>query len=55
MSQEAQIVHAVFPNPIQVLQVFLQRVFAQLVRNIPVRQLRLTHIALDPETHRDAP
>lgn len=31
VSQEAQIVKAVFPNPIAVMQVFLQRVFAQVV------------------------
>lgn len=31
-SQEAQIVRAVFPNPIAVMQVFLQRVFAQVVQ-----------------------
>ena len=30
---EAQIVKAVFPNPPVVMQVFLQRVFAQSVRN----------------------
>ena len=29
---EAQIVKAVFPNPSVVMQVFLQRVFAQSVR-----------------------
>jgi hypothetical protein len=33
VSQEAQIVKAVFPDPAAVLQVFLQRVFAQVVRN----------------------
>jgi hypothetical protein len=31
VSQEAQIVKAVFPDPAAVLQVFLQRVFAQVV------------------------
>lgn len=31
VSQEAQIVKAVFPNPSSVMQVFLQRVFAQVV------------------------
>lgn len=31
VSQEAQIVKAVFPSPIAVMQVFLQRVFAQVV------------------------
>ena len=29
--QEAQIIQAVFPNPPVVMQVFLQRVFAQVV------------------------
>lgn len=32
MAQESQIVQAVFPNPPLVMQVFLQRVFAQSVR-----------------------
>ena len=32
VSQEAQIVKAVFPDPSAVLQVFLQRIFAQVVR-----------------------
>lgn len=31
VSQEAHIVKAVFPNPIAVMQVFLQRIFAQVV------------------------
>jgi hypothetical protein len=31
VGQEAQIVQAVFPNPALVMQVFLQRVFAQSV------------------------
>lgn len=31
VTQEAQIVLAVFPNPAAVMQVFLQRVFAQVV------------------------
>ena len=31
VSEEAQIVQAVFPNPPLVMQVFLQRVFAQSV------------------------
>lgn len=33
VSQEAQIVKAVFPDPSAVLQVFLQRIFAQVVRS----------------------
>lgn len=32
VGQEVQIVQAVFPNPAYVMQVFLQRVFAQSVR-----------------------
>jgi hypothetical protein len=31
VKQEAQIIRAVFPNPSVVMQVFLQRVFAQVV------------------------
>lgn len=31
VGQEAQIITAVFPNPAIVMQVFLQRVFAQVV------------------------
>lgn len=31
VKQEAEIINAVFPNPINVMQVFLQRIFAQLV------------------------
>lgn len=34
VGQEAQIVQAVFPNPSLVMQVFLQRVFAQSVGSI---------------------
>ena len=33
VGQEIQIVQAVFPNPAYVMQVFLQRVFAQSVRS----------------------
>jgi hypothetical protein len=36
VGQEAQIVQAVFPNPPFVMQVFLQRVFAQSVSALPV-------------------
>jgi hypothetical protein len=39
VSQEAQIVKAVFPDPAAVLQVFLQRVFAQVVCRLHVTQL----------------
>jgi hypothetical protein len=34
VGQEAQIVQAVFPNPPFVMQVFLQRVFAQSVSSL---------------------
>jgi hypothetical protein len=36
VGQEAQIVQAVFPNPPFVMQVFLQRVFAQSVGALSV-------------------
>lgn len=36
VGQEAQIVQAVFPNPPFVMQVFLQRVFAQSVSCTPI-------------------
>jgi hypothetical protein len=35
VGQEAQIVQAVFPNPPFVMQVFLQRVFAQSASDLP--------------------
>lgn len=38
VGQEAQIITAVFPNPAIVMQVFLQRVFAQVVRRPHVRR-----------------
>jgi exocyst complex component 5 len=41
VDQEAQIVKFVFPNPSFVMQVFLQRVFAQSVRLSSLRE-RLT-------------
>ena len=34
VEEEIHIVQAVFPNPALVMQVFLQRVFAQSVRNL---------------------
>lgn len=34
VSEEASIIQAVFPNPPLVMQVFLQRVFAQVVRRV---------------------
>lgn len=39
VSQEAQIVLAVFPNPTAVMQVFLQRVFAQVVSAFGLRRV----------------
>jgi len=33
ISQEAQIIEAVFPHPVVVMQVFLQRVFAQVIQS----------------------
>ncbi|CAG8447345.1 10562_t:CDS:10 [Acaulospora colombiana] len=32
VKQEAEVINAVFPNPIGVMQVFLQRIFAQLIQ-----------------------
>jgi len=43
VGQEAQIVTAVFPNPSLVMQVFLQRVFAQVVRFHPPSLLPSLH------------
>jgi Exocyst complex component Sec10 len=50
---EAQIVKAVFPNPPVVMQVFLQRVFAQSVRNrLPLQSFpRRVSIFSDTTTH----
>jgi hypothetical protein len=42
VSQEAQIVKAVFPHPSSVMQVFLQRVFAQVV-SYPQRVCSTAH------------
>ncbi|CED82914.1 Exocyst subunit-Sec10p [Phaffia rhodozyma] len=39
VSQEAQIIQAVFPNPPMVMQVFLNRVFAQVIQQILERLL----------------
>ena len=45
VSQEAQIVKAVFPNPSGVMQVFLQRVFAQVVSPLMLHpRVRLTSV-----------
>ncbi|CAG8660938.1 11228_t:CDS:2, partial [Paraglomus occultum] len=33
VKQEAEIINAVFPNPMGVMQVFLQRIFAQLIQS----------------------
>jgi hypothetical protein len=43
VDQEAQIVKAVFPHPPVVMQVFLQRVFAQSVRHCPITSFTLTN------------
>jgi hypothetical protein len=49
VSQEAQIIQAVFPDKEEVMKVFLQRVFAQVVRTSslspsrPTRRLTLPH------------
>ena len=46
VGQEAQIVQAVFPNPSFVMQVFLQRVFAQSVitrKSSPSRNAKIVH------------
>lgn len=40
VGQEAQIITAVFPNPAVVMQVFLQRVFAQVVRPLLLAMTR---------------
>lgn len=53
VGQEAQIITAVFPNPAIVMQVFLQRVFAQVVR--PVLLLSLTSRNLPVQTTCDDP
>ncbi len=47
VSQEAQIIKAVFPNPSVVMQVFLQRVFAQVVSLVIPRKHYLCHILKD--------
>lgn len=44
VGQEAQIVQAVFPNPPFVMQVFLQRVFAQSVNRFAISYAYLTQI-----------
>lgn len=41
VDQEAQIVQAVFPNPSLVMQVFLQRVFAQSVITCKVSKVAM--------------
>ena len=43
VGQEAQIVQAVFPNPAYVMQVFLQRVFAQSVTLLDHRLLAASY------------
>ena len=52
VGQEAQIVQAVFPNPPFVMQVFLQRVFAQVVRrHLPLSTCPAPHVSVDPAIH----
>ncbi|KAK4685100.1 exocyst complex component 5, partial [Tremellales sp. Uapishka_1] len=50
VSQEAQIIKAVFPNPTVVMQVFLQRVFAQVIQqhleNILSRAASISTLAM---------
>jgi hypothetical protein len=48
---EAQIVKAVFPNPSIVMQVFLQRVFAQSVRNSSIIAEQKALFWSDTTTH----
>ena len=57
VGQEAQIVQAVFPNPALVMQVFLQRVFAQSVAELNVTSLLSTdgNPPTDSTTPRTAP
>lgn len=55
VGQEAQIVQAVFPNPSFVMQVFLQRVFAQSVITDNPFQVAMLRMSIDPTTHGTAP
>ena len=61
VAQEAQIVQAVFPNPPMVMQVFLQRVFAQsvghfsLVPSLQRRELLAISLLSDPTISRAPP
>jgi hypothetical protein len=55
VGQEAQIVQAVFPNPSLVMQVFLQRVFAQSVIKHKSSPSYYAKIVIDPTTHGTAP
>lgn len=56
VGQEAQIVQAVFPNPALVMQVFLQRVFAQsVITSGPPQVAVLIHPVIDPATHGATP
>ena len=51
VGQEAQIVQAVFPNPSFVMQVFLQRVFAQSVIQYRLSLSCYTETVIDPATY----
>jgi len=55
VGQEAQIVQAVFPNPALVMQVFLQRVFAQSVITRESSTSCCANSVIDPATYGAAP
>lgn len=55
VGQEAQIVQAVFPNPSLVMQVFLQRVFAQSVITLESSPSGPANSVTDPTTHGATP
>ncbi len=55
VGQEAQIVQAVFPNPALVMQVFLQRVFAQSVITHLSSPGCSTNPVIDPATYGATP
>lgn len=55
VGQEAQIVQAVFPNPALVMQVFLQRVFAQSVIMRESSPSSCANPVIDPATYGTTP
>lgn len=55
VDQEAQIVQAVFPNPSLVMQVFLQRVFAQSVITSTFSASGCAKIVIDSAAYGAAP